>query len=284
MAQGLKGVQLPHAGRPDISHGKYVPPCHLPIQLFVPKPSDMMPERDSSSIDGYTSNVLSKDEKAMIFTIQKLHSSGIYVLSVRPLLFKLRERVSNMIVEVIEEPVFYDGSQIDPLWAYKRYGVLGDSIIVFRGGMDIAEARMKDSEDVRGKTAITGDDVLHFIIERFDSPGNMFTSYLMQRLFVISAQAVLNMYGIETARSGDDLYVAEEKLTVSIATASITSEKIHLGMNVTTSGTPKNVAITSLTSFGIEPDESLSIGRDVAELFSREILDILKDVVKTRGS
>jgi len=38
------------------------------------------------------------------------------------------------------------------------------------------------------------------------------------------------MYGIETTRSGDDLYIADEKLTVSIATASITSEKMHLGL------------------------------------------------------
>jgi hypothetical protein len=92
------------------------------------------------------------------------------------------------------------------------------------------------------------------------------------------------MYGIETTRSGDDLYIADEKLTVSIATASITSEKMHLGINVTTSGTPKGVAITSLTSLGIEPDESLSIGRDIADMFASETLGILKDVVKTRGS
>jgi len=189
-----------------------------------------------------------------------------------------------MIVEVVEEPVFYDGSQIEPLWGYKHFGALGDCIIVFRGGMDISEERMKDCEDIRGKSKITGDDVLHLIVERFDSPGNMFISYLLQRLLVSSAQAVLNMYGIETTRSGDDLYVADEKLTVSIATASIACEKMHLGINVTTSGTPKGVAITSLTSLGIEPDESLSIGRDIADMFAREVLGILKDVVKTRGS
>ena len=44
-----------------------------------------------------------------------------------------------MLVEVLEEPVFYDGSQIDPLWGYKHSGILGDSIIVFRGGMDVSE-------------------------------------------------------------------------------------------------------------------------------------------------
>jgi len=189
-----------------------------------------------------------------------------------------------MLVEVLEELIFYDGSQIDPLWGYKHHGILGDSIIVFRGGMDVSEERMKDCEDLRGKTKITGDDVLHLVVERFDSPGNIFISYLLQRLLVISAQTVLNMYGIETARTGDDLYIADEKLTVSIATASITSEKIHLGINVTTTGTPKGIAITSLTSCGIEPDESLSIGRDIAEMFSRETFGILKDVVKTRGS
>ena len=90
--------------------------------------------------------------------------------------------------------------------------------------MDVSEERMKDCEDIRGKNKITGDDVLHLIVERFDSPGNMFISYLLQRLLVISGQAVLNMYGIETMRSGDDLYVSDEKLSVSIATASITSE------------------------------------------------------------
>ena len=46
-----------------------------------------------------------------------------------------------MLVEVLEEPVFYDGSQIDPLWGYKHSGILGDSIIVFRGGMDVSEKR-----------------------------------------------------------------------------------------------------------------------------------------------
>jgi hypothetical protein len=189
-----------------------------------------------------------------------------------------------MLVEVLEDSMFYDGSQIDPLWGYKHYGILGDCIIVFRGGMDVAEERMKDCEDVRGKNKITGDDVLHFIVERFESPGNMLISYLLQRLLVMSAQAVLNVYGIETMRSGDDLYVADEKLTVSIATASIASEKMHLGINITTSGTPKGVAVTSLTSLGIEPDESLSIGRDIADMFSREVLGILKDVVKTHGS
>jgi hypothetical protein len=189
-----------------------------------------------------------------------------------------------MLVEVLEDPVFYDGSQIEPLWAYKHYGILGDCVIVFRGGMDVAEERMKDLEDVRGKNKISGDDVLHLIVERFESPGNMLISYLLQRLLVMSAQAVLNVYGIETTRSGDDLFVADEKLTVSIATASIASEKMHLGINITTTGTPKGVAITSLTSLGIEPDESLSIGRDIADMFSREVLGILKDVVKTHGS
>jgi hypothetical protein len=189
-----------------------------------------------------------------------------------------------MIIEVREEPLFYDGSQIEPLWAYKEFGVLGDSIIVFRGGMNISLDNMKDSEDIRRKMEIKGDDVLHLVIERFDNPGNIFTSYLLQRLLIISAQSVLEIYGVETARSGDDLYVIDDKLTVSIATASISSEKIHLGINMSTSGTPKDVAVTSLVSFGIESDECLSIGREIAEMFSREVLGILKDVVKTKGS
>ncbi len=189
-----------------------------------------------------------------------------------------------MIIEVREETLFYDGSQIEPLWAYKEFGVLGDSIVVFRGGMYISLDKMKDFEDIRGKMEIKGDEVLHLVIEKFDSPGNIFTSYLLQRLLIVSAQSVLEIYGVETARSGDDLYVIDDKLTVSIATASIASEKIHLGINVTTSGTPKDVAVTSLASFGIGSDECLSIGREIAEMFSREILDILKDVVKTKGS
>jgi uncharacterized protein len=189
-----------------------------------------------------------------------------------------------MIIEVIEEPLFYDGSQIDPLWAYKELGVLGDSIVVFRGAMNVSLSKMKDFEDIRGEMEIKGDDVIHLVVEKFDTPGNILTSYLLQRLLIVSAQSVLELYGVETARSGDDLYVIDDKLTVSIATASIASEKIHLGINVTTSGTPKDVSVTSLTSFGVESDECLSIGREIAEMFSREIMDILKDVVKTKGS
>ena len=55
---------------------------------------------------------------------------------------------------------------------------------------------------------------------------------------LIAAETVHRMSGKLPTRKGDDLFLGEGKLSVSIATASPVSTLIHLGVNEDASGAP----------------------------------------------
>lgn len=181
---------------------------------------------------------------------------------------------------ILENPIKYDGSQIAPLWAYSM-GIKGDSIVIFHGPMDVTFENMKDFEDEKAGKAIKGDDLIHFIVERFNSPANMRLAYYMQRLLIVCIRDVLEIHEIKTTRNGDDLFIDEGKLTVSIASAGVTSEKIHCGINITTQGTPVEIRTASLLEIGIK--DWKAIAKEIARTFIREIEDIEGDIVKTKS-
>lgn len=185
-----------------------------------------------------------------------------------------------MIYKILTEPLKYDGSQIAPLWAYSM-GIMGDSIVIFHGPMDVSFENMKDFEDEKAEKTIMGDDLIHIIVERFDSPASMRLAYYMQRLLITCVRDVLEKRGIRTTRNGDDLFIDGGKLTVSIASAGVSSEKIHCGINITTKGTPEDVRTAALGDFGIE--DWKPIAREIAETFSHEANDIESDIVKTKS-
>jgi len=184
-----------------------------------------------------------------------------------------------MKVEVLDGVHTYDGGQMRPLWAHS-VGVKGSSIVAFRGPMDVKD--ILDMEDVH--TAIRGDSLIHFIVERFANPPTMWGAYMLQRLLVLILCEVLQEYGIRAVRDGDDVYVNDGKLTVCIASASPSSEKVHCGVNITTSGVPEGVLASALS----EVMEGWSEGRwrefafAVCQRFAREMHDIEQDIAKTR--
>jgi hypothetical protein len=185
-----------------------------------------------------------------------------------------------MISEILPEEIKYDGSQIAQLWAYGM-GIKGDSIVAFHGPMDVTPGNMKDLEDEKANKTIMGDDLIHFIVERFNSPASMRLAYYMQRLLVVCIRDVLGKHGIETARNGDDLFVDDGKLTVSIASAGVSSEKIHCGINITTKGTPDDVKTAALEDLGISDWKSLA--QEISRMFVKEIEDIEGDIAKTKS-
>ncbi|MCZ7358295.1 MAG: DUF366 family protein [Candidatus Methanoperedens sp.] len=185
-----------------------------------------------------------------------------------------------MIFKILTDTIEYDGSQIAPLWAY-GIGIKGDSIVCFHGPMDVTFDNMKDIEDRKAGKTIQGDDLIHIIVERFDSPASMRLAYYMQRLLVVCIRDVLEKHGIETTRNGDDLFVNGKKLTVSIASAGVASEKIHCGINITTEGTPADVKTSALLDFGIKDWKTIAHG--IAEKFVHEIEDIEGDIAKTKS-
>jgi hypothetical protein len=188
--------------------------------------------------------------------------------------------VNAMKLAVVDTPMLYDGSQINPLWAYEYLDVRGDSIIIFRGAMAVSD--IKDVEDEKNNKAIEGSDLIHFIVERFDSPASIRQAYYLQRMLIVCIQDVLRNCDVSSERDGDDLFVGGKKLTVSIATAGISSEKIHCGINLTGIGTPPEANATGLHELEIDPAQWKDIGKTIAERFVLEIEDIESDICKTR--
>ena len=185
-----------------------------------------------------------------------------------------------MISKILPDIIKYDGSQIAPLWAYS-VGIKGDSIVIFRGPMDVIPDNMKDFEDEKAEKTISGDDLIHIVVERFDSPASMRLAYYMQRLLITCIRDTLEKHGIKTTRSGDDLFIDDGKLTVSIASAGVSSEKIHCGINITTRGTPGDVKTAALEDFGIK--EWRTLAQEIAETFVYEVEDIEGEIVKTKS-
>lgn len=184
-----------------------------------------------------------------------------------------------MISEILPDKIKYDGSQIAPLWAYS-VDIKGDSIVAFHGPMDVTLDNMKDLEDEKANKTIMGGDLIHFIVERFNSPTSMRLAYYMQRLLVVCIRDVLGKHGIKTRREGDDLFVNDGKLTVCIASAGVSSEKIHCGMNITNNGTPDDVKTAALDDLGVGNWKSLA--KEISNTFVKEIEDIEGDIAKTR--
>ena len=191
----------------------------------------------------------------------------------------------------LKDNTCYNGSQIEPMWAFKKFRIKESSIVSWIGPMDIGKDHLVDFEDVG--LEIKGDKMMHFIIEQFDvQPADIKLCYHRQRIFVMIIKDMLNNLGIKTYRNGDDLYyqkhdingVLDGKLSVSIATCSVSSMKIHFALNLVESGTPEDIETAGI----LEPYTGIGmsdVGKfidDVCETYITEILSIKMDITKTR--
>jgi uncharacterized protein len=184
---------------------------------------------------------------------------------------------------VLEDHLLYDGSQIEPMWTFREFGIKGSSVVSWIGPMDIKTSKIIDYEDVQ--LEIKADEMLHFIIEHFDhQPADIRMCYHRQRLLVTMVKDALDFVGIKTQREGDDLYFGDKKLSVSIATCSASSMKIHFGLNVTSIGTPNDVGIIGLLECGgnIERNNLPLIADKICKKYIMEMAAIESDIAKTR--
>lgn len=176
---------------------------------------------------------------------------------------------------ILDKTLEYDGSQISSLWAYNLADVQADSIIAFRGGCDVKIEHMIDLEDRKQGDMIFSTDMVHFIIEHFDST-DLKLVYARQRLFTAIVAEVLSEYRNDLIRKGDDLFVDGKKLTVSIASTSAVSQKIHFGINV------MHDYYGSLEDIGICNDDVLKLMEKIAKSYYNEFIDIELDLRKSR--
>ncbi|GAB6151783.1 DUF366 family protein [Desulfosporosinus burensis] len=179
---------------------------------------------------------------------------------------------------VLRTPLNYDGSQLQSLFAYKNFGLMGDSMSVFRGSCRVEQDEMVDMEDVLAKDWIYSEDMLHFIVEHFEM--DLEKTIIRQRLLIATIKEELERLGVRTlSRSGDDLYEADKKLSVSISTLSPVSTLIHCGLNVSNLNTPiPTVGLTDLKILDV-----LGFGESVAKQYCAEVVSMRLARCKVRG-
>lgn len=176
----------------------------------------------------------------------------------------------------IDREIAYDGRQLRSHWIFETTGVLGDAAAAFLGAADVPLAHMVDLADVRKNAPIFSRRMLHLIAEHFD--GDLQLAIARQRLIAAIAGEELARTKAEVFRRGDDLFVGEKKLSVSIATISPLSTLIHFGINVVSQGAP--VPAIGLEDLHIEPK---GFGGRLLERYAEEIASMREARCKVRA-
>ncbi len=183
-----------------------------------------------------------------------------------------------MKTKFINEEIKYIGSQLSPHWIYKNFGIQGDAIVAFMGECKVDLSEMVDIEDVINKEPIYSKYMLSFISEQFGI--GLVEGVLRQRLLMCIIKELLEEKGVFVKRNGDDLLVEGGKLTVSIATTSLTSVLIHTGINILSEGAP--IKVSGLTSeLGITDIKTFAT--EVMQRYADELDDIILASAKVRG-
>ena len=183
-----------------------------------------------------------------------------------------------MKTKFVDKNIKYVGSQLVPHWIYRNFGLQGDSIVAFIGECKVDLSEMVDIEDVINNEPIYSKEMLSFITEQFGI--SLGEGVLRQRLLMCIIKELLEERGIFVVRSGDDLLIDKKKLSVSIATKSITSVLIHTGLNIVSEGAP--IKASGLTSeLGITDIKEFA--EKVMKRYSEEIEDIALATTKVRG-
>ena len=183
-----------------------------------------------------------------------------------------------MKTKYIDEEIKYIGSQLSPHWIYKNFKLQGDSIVAFAGECKVDLTEMVDIEDVINNEPIYSKYMLSFITEQFGV--SLSEGVFRQRLLMCIIKELLEKRGVFVVRNGDDLMIDGKKLSVSIATKSITSVLIHTGLNIISEGAP--VKASGLTSeLGIKDIKSFAL--EVMKRYAEELDDIQSACTKVRG-
>lgn len=154
--------------------------------------------------------------------------------------------------------------------------------------MLIPQNEMIDVKDILrekdlAEILISGDDCIHFIIEMFDDqPANLKVAYHRLHLLAFIVKDLIEKeFSIILSKKGTDLYYEGSKINVAIATSSISSSKIHFGINIISTGVPEYVKAIGLTE--IKKDIDLEkFALTIAKTFVDEINAIEKDIIKSR--
>jgi len=134
--------------------------------------------------------------------------------------------------KVIPEKMDFTSDVMLPHWAYKKYQLLGDSIIAFCGPLKFDFTKRLNCRSSEKNCQLKDIDMLHFVIEHFDS--NIRETVLRQYLLVsVVEEKLLHRIpenGHRIIRLGDDLFDGENLLSTTSINCNLVSNKIHLAI------------------------------------------------------
>jgi len=189
-----------------------------------------------------------------------------------------------MKTKFIDKETKYTGEELAPHWIYKNFHLQGDAVVAFCGECEVKLTEMVDIEDVINNEPIYSKNMLSFIVEHFNI--GLIEGVTRQRLLIcIIKEALENHFNLNPSpfaiiRSGDDLFIDKKKLSVSIATKSLTSVLIHIGLNIDPTGAP--VAAIGLSS-DLNIFDIKEFAQSIMVRYSEEIDDIILASTKVIG-
>lgn len=184
----------------------------------------------------------------------------------------------RVLEDTLTKPITYTGKELRPHWGLEKTGVYGSLITAFVGPCDVPTAHLVDLEDRLAADHIRARSMLHFIAEFYGT--TLEAGVLFQRLFMVWAEQLLNDRGGGVRRSGDDLFVGDRKLSVSIATVSPVSVLIHWALNIDPAGAP--VAAIGLGEIGLAGFQVLDFAKQLLHHYIEEVETIRQAQCKVR--
>lgn len=192
----------------------------------------------------------------------------------------------------------YNGDQLRSQFNYELTKQPGDSIIAFVGAMNVSKDHMVDIEDVVNNDFIYSPKAVNFVIELFDISMEAVALYQLafMRIIYDNINTFLTYEKNNTPDrtfayesillKGDDLFLTSKneppkKLSVSIATKSILSGLIHVGLNLTVNDKVPVLAAGLEELFAQEEIDYL-IGKIMSD-FVTYVADIKNRKVKVKG-
>jgi len=142
--------------------------------------------------------------------------------------------LTNMKFKILPRPHDLSGEELRAHWAYKNFGLQGDSIVAFRGLFDVPHELWIDLDPTIQKSDIHSADMLHFVVEHFNSTlrETLLRQYIL--VSILEEKLLHRMSDVEhrLVRLGEDLFDGENRLTVTAAGSTPVSNKLHLGIYI----------------------------------------------------
>jgi hypothetical protein len=147
---------------------------------------------------------------------------------------------------LLDEEIAYTGGQLRAGWIAEAAGLAGEAAVAFLGPCDVAPEHMVDTVDLQAGARIFSPRMVHIIIEH---PGlDLIHTTVRQRLLIAIAGEIISRHLGEPLirRHGDDLYLRDRKLSVSVATVGMAGGPGTAGFSLPPPNPPQAEACATL--------------------------------------